>query len=318
MLVGSSRMRPAWCALALVAALAPLAAQVPYPKKPVEMTVLFGGSSATIAQVLADAMAKELGVPVAAVSRTGAGGAVGYSFVRSSAPNGYSIVWNSNSISTVFHGGNIDFDYRAFEPVARIGMEVPALAVRADSGWRTLKDFAGAAKTRRMRVGISGRGSFVHLVSAALFQKMGVDVIYVPYGQGTAPAELLGGRLDAALQWPNQFTGQVSAKQLHVLAVTSPARIPVLPAVPTAKEQGFDVDLVLWRGLAAPKGTPRDVIVRLEGAARRIVASPRFKELSAKLGFEPAFLPAADFGALVARDDAAIAALMTQLGLKKK
>ena len=302
---------------ALVVAL-PLTALAQYPQKAVEMTVLFGGSSATIAQLLADAMSKELGVPVAAVSRTGAGGAVGYAFVKASPPNGYTIVWNSNSISTVFHSGNIDFDYRAFDPVARIGMEVPALAVRADSGWTTLKAFAAAAKSRKMRVGISGRGSFVHLVSAALFQKMGVEAIYVPYGQGTAPAELLGRRVDAALQWPSQFTAQVDAKQLRVLAVTSAARVPVLPDVPTAKEQGYDVDLVMWRGLAVPRGTPKDVIVRLESAARRVVASPRFQELSAKLGFEPAFLPAGEFTAIVARDDAAIGALMTQLGLKRR
>ena len=128
-----------------------------YPQKAVEMAVLFGGSSATIAQVLADAMAKELGVPVAAVSRTGAGGAIGYSHVRSSPPNGYTIVWNSNSISTVFHSGNIDFDYRAFEPVARIGMEVPALAVRADSGWTTLEDFAAAANSPSVRQPESAR-----------------------------------------------------------------------------------------------------------------------------------------------------------------
>ncbi|MGH9257830.1 MAG: Bug family tripartite tricarboxylate transporter substrate binding protein [Vicinamibacterales bacterium] len=288
-----------------------------YPRQAVEMTVLFGGSSATIAQVLADALSKELGVPVAAVSRTGAGGAVGYSFVKSSPPNGYNVVWNSNSISTVFHSGNIDFDYRAFDPVARIGVEVPALAVRADSGWRTLNDFAAAARKKRMRVGISGRGSFVHLVSAALFSKLGVDVIYVPYGQGTAPAELLGGRVDAALQWPSQFTSQVEAKQLRVIAVTSAARIPVLPAVPTAKEQGYDVDLVMWRGLAVPKGTPKDVVARLEGAAGRVVVSPRFKELSARFGFEPAFLPASEFGALIARDDGSIAALMGQLGLRR-
>jgi tripartite-type tricarboxylate transporter receptor subunit TctC len=289
-----------------------------YPRRAVEMTVLFGGSSATIAQVLADAMAKELGVSVAAVSRTGAGGAVGYSYVRASAPNGYNIVWNSNSISTVFHSGAIDFDYRAFDPVARIGMEVPALAVRSNSGWRTLKEFATAAKQKRMRVGISGRGSFVNLVSAALFARMGIDVIYVPYGQGTAPAELLGGRVDAALQWPNQFTGQVSAKQLTVLAVTSGIRIPVLPGASTAKEQGYDVDLVMWRGIAVPKGTPKDTITKLEAAARRVVASPRFKDVSMKLGFEPAFLPASEFGSLIARDDAAIAALMTQLGLKRR
>lgn len=289
-----------------------------YPRQAVEMTVLFGGSSATIAQVLADAMSKELGAPVAAVSRTGAGGAVGYAFVKSSPPNGYTIVWNSNSISTVFHSGNLTFDYRAFDPVARIGMEVPALAVRSDSGWRTLNDFAAAARKKRMRVGISGRGSFVHLVSAALFNKLGVDVIYVPYGQGTAPAELLGGRVDAALQWPSQFKSQVDAKQLRVIAVTSTARVPVLPDVPTAKEQGVDVDMVMWRGLAVPKGTPKDVVARLQNAAQKVVASARFKEVSARLGFEPAFLPATEFGPLIARDDASIATLMTQLGLKRK
>jgi tripartite-type tricarboxylate transporter receptor subunit TctC len=306
--------------IALLVAFASLgtAVQAQYPRQAIDMTVLFGGSSATIAQVLADALSKELGVPVAAVSRTGAGGAVGYSFVKSRPPNGYSIIWNSNSISTVSHSGAIEFDYRSFDPVARIGMEVPALAVRTNSGWRTLKDFAAAAKQKRMRVGISGRGSFVHLVSAALFSKMGIDVIYVPYGQGTAPAELLGGRVDAALQWPNQFTGQVSAKQLSVLAVTGGARIPVLPGAPTAKEQGYDVDLVMWRGLAVPKGTPTDAVTRLEAAARRVVASPRFKEVSTKLGFEPAFLPASEFGALIARDDASIAALMAQLGLKRR
>lgn len=293
------------------------AVERPYPAQPIEMTVLFGGSSATIAQILADAMSTELGVPVAAVSRTGAGGAVGYSHVRSTPPDGYNLVWNSNSISTVFHGGNIDFDYRAFEPVARVGMEVPALAVRSDSGWATLQDFAAAARTKRMRVGISGRGSFVHLVSVALFDKLGIEVTYVPYGQGTAPAELLGGRVDAALQWPSQFKAQADAHELRVIAVTSPERIPVMPDVPTAKEQGYDIDLVMWRGLAAPKGTPKDVIAKLEGAVRDVVNSPRFKELSASLGFEPGFLPAADFGALVADDDVAIARLMKQLGLSE-
>ena len=281
------------------------------------MTVLFGGSSATIAQVLADAMSTELGVPVAAVSRTGAGGAVGYAYVKSRRPTGYDIVWNSNSISTVFHSGNIDFDYRTFEPVARVGMEVPALAVRADSSWRTLDQFAAAARTKRMRVGISGRGSFIHLVSAALFDKLGIDVVYVPYGQGTAPTELLGGRVDAALQWPSQFKAQVDARQLRVIAVTSRDRVPVLPDVPTAIEQGYDVDMVMWRGLAAPMGTPNDVIARLETAVRRVVASPRFRELSATLGFEPAFLPANEFGRVIATDDAAIGRLMAQLGLKR-
>jgi tripartite-type tricarboxylate transporter receptor subunit TctC len=322
MLTGPNRGGQRYCqvlvACVLYALASPgLASAQAYPRQAVEMTVLFGGSSATIAHVLADAMSRELGVPVAAVSRTGAGGAVGYAYVKSRRPTGYDIVWNSNSISTVFHSGNIDFDYRSFEPVARVGMEVPALAVRADSGWRTLEEFAAAARTRRMKVGISGRGSFVHLVSAALFDKLGINVIYVPYGRGTAPTELLGGRVDAALQWPSQFKAQVDAGQLRVIGVTSRDRVPVLPDVPTAIEQGYDVDMVMWRGLAAPKGTPSDVIARLETAARRVVSSPRFKELSVALGFEPAFLPAGDFGRLIATDDASIGRLMGLLGLKR-
>ncbi len=289
-----------------------------FPKQPVEMTVLFGGSSATIAQILADSMSKVLGVPVAAVSRTGASGAVGYSYVKSTPPNGYNIVWNSNSISTAYHNGNMDFDYKTFDAVAQVGMEVPALAVRTDSGWKNLKEFAAAAKNKKMKVGISGRGSFTHLASAALFDKMGVEVIYVPYGKGSAPVELLGGRVDAALQWPSQFKAQVDAGQLRVIAVTSAARLPVLPDVPTAKEQGVDVEAILWRGIATPKGTPKEAIAKLEDAIKKVVASPEFKDRCTKLGFAPAFLSAADFGKMIASDDAATAKLMGQLGLKKQ
>jgi tripartite-type tricarboxylate transporter receptor subunit TctC len=308
-------------ALAAVAALglAPsgMARAAEFPNQPVEMTVLFGGSSATIAQMLADSMAKELGVAVAAVSRTGASGAVGYSYVKATPPNGYNIVWNSNSISTAYHNGNMNFDYHAFDAVARVGMEVPVLAVRSETGWKTLKDFAAAAKKAKLKVGISGRGSFTHIASAALFDKMGIDVVYVPYGRGKAPVELLGSRIDAALQWPSQFKSHVEAGKLNVIAVTSATRIPVMPSVPTAKEQGYDVDLVMWRGVAAPKGTPKEAIGKLQDAIRKVVESAEFKDRSAKLGFSPAFLPADEFNQLIAKDDVAIANLMANLGLKK-
>lgn len=305
----------AMAGLGLAPSGAPRAAE--FPNQPIEMTVLFGGSSATIAQLLADAMAKELGVAVAPVSRTGASGAVGYSYVKSTPPNGYNIVWNSNSISTAYHRGNMDFNYTAFDGIARVGMEVPAMAVRTDSGWKNLKEFGAAAKKRKLKVGISGRGSFTHLSSAALFNKMGVDVVYVPYGKGKAPAELLGGRIDAALQWPSQFKSHVEAGKLRVIAVTSAERIPVMPDVPTAKEQGYDVDMVLWRGIAAPKGTPKEAIARLQQAIKNALDSKEFRAHCKRLGFEPAFLPAAEFDRFIAKDDVEIAKLMASLGLKK-
>jgi tripartite-type tricarboxylate transporter receptor subunit TctC len=169
-----------------------------------------------------------------------------------------------------------------------------------------------------MKVGISGRGAFTHLASAALFDKLGIEVLYVPYGKGSAPVELLAGRIDAALQWPSQFKAQADAGKLRVIAVTGPDRVPVMPDVPTAKEQGYDVDVVMWRGVAAPKGTPKEAIAKLESAIKKAVESPEFKAHSARLGFEPAFLPAGAFGTLIANDDTSIAKLMKDLGLKKK
>jgi tripartite-type tricarboxylate transporter receptor subunit TctC len=291
-----------------------------YPDRPVEMTVLFGGSAKTIAQILSDMMAKELGQPVPAISKTGGGGAVGYTYTKDQPADGYSMVWNSNSISTSHHKGNMDFNYTAFDAVARVSLEVPAMAVRADSGWNNLQDFITAAKASpgKMKIGISGKGSFTHLTSAALFDAAGIEVTFVPYGKGRAPAELLGGRIDAALQWPSQFKSHADAGTLKIVAVTSADRIPLLPDVATAKEQGVDVDIVMWRGLAVPAGTPADRIAKLDAAAKAVVESEEFIAHSKKIGFKPAYLSASDFGALIVADDARIAKQMQELGLTKK
>ena len=169
-----------------------------------------------------------------------------------------------------------------------------------------------------MKVGISGRGSFTHLASAALFDKLGIEVVYVPYGTGSAPVELLGGRIDAALQWPAQFKAQADAGQLKILAVTGAERVPLIPDVPTAKEQGYDVDVVMWRGIAVPKGTPKDVIEKLDKAIQTVVLSPDFKQRSGTLGMEPAYLPAAEFGKVMASDDVTIGKFMLEHGLSKQ
>ncbi len=308
-------------ALLIAAAGFPAAGRAEFPEKPVEMTVLFGGTASSIGQILADQMSKALSQPVVAVSRPGGGGAVGYSHVKSMPPDGYSIVWNSNSVSTAHYQGNMAFGYQEFTPIARISTEVPALAVRADSGWKSLKEVAEAVKTsgEKLKVGISGKGSFTHLTSVALFNALGIGnkVLYVPYDEGRAPAELLGGRIDAALQWPGQFVGHVQAGTLRVLCVTGDQRVALLPDVPTAKEQGADIDLTMWRGLAAPKGTPPEVIAKLEDAAKKAAESKEFKDASDKIGFTPAYLGKDKFADLIASDDKTISKLMDELGVKK-
>jgi tripartite-type tricarboxylate transporter receptor subunit TctC len=290
--------------------------------KAIEMTVMFGAGSAAdvTARTLAEGLSKELQTPVTAVNRPGGGGAAGYAHVAQQRPDGYSIIWNSNSISTSYHAGILPFDFHAFDSVARAAIEIPVLAVRADAPWRTLKELLDYAKANpgRVRVGNSGIGSHTHLVAAALFAAGDADEIEVPFGQGQAAVNLLAGRIDATVQLPAAIVAHVKSNDLRVLAALGSVRSPVLPDVPTADEVGCPVALDLWRGIAAPKGTPRPVIARLEDAVRRTVESEAFAQAGETFGFTPAFLPADQFGKLIAKDDTRLGNVMAELGLKKR
>lgn len=290
--------------------------------KAIEMTVMFGAGSAadTTARELARGMEKTLGVPVVIINRTGAGGAIGYSWVQQQKPDGHAIIWNSNSVSTTYHSGIMPFDYTAFAAVARVSVETPAIAVRADARWHGLKDLLeeAAANPGKFRVGNSGTGSHTHFAASALFRSNGATIINVPFTEGQAVVNLLGSRIEAAVQLPAALVPQVRSGDLRVLAVLGEDRDPVLPDVPTATEVGYPVALDMWRGIAVPAGTPAAVVEKLQDAVRDSVASPSFAEAGRTIGFVPAYLPAQDFGRLIAEDDARLARLMDGLGLKKK
>jgi len=294
----------------------------PFPRKgPIEITVLFpAGSSADVtARLLADGMARQLGTNVLVVNRPGAGGAIGYRYVAAQKPDGYSLVWNSNSISTTYHSGNLAFDYQSFEAVAQVLVESPVVAVRADSKWGTLADAIAAAKSNPKGITIanSGVGSHTHISSVALFKTAGVEAVDVPFGAAQVITSLLGGQVDAAVQLPAALTEHVKSGQMRLLATLTRERDPAFPDVPTAREQGFDVSLEAWRGIAAPRGTPMAVIAALEAAVRKTVESPAFVQGCERLGARPAFVPAEQFGKLIAKEDGDLAHLMAIIGLKK-
>jgi tripartite-type tricarboxylate transporter receptor subunit TctC len=295
-------------------------AQFPH-KGAIEITVLFpAGSSADVtARLLADGMSKQLGAKVLVVNRPGAGGAIGYKYVASQKPDGYSVVWNSNSVSTTYHSGMMPFDYHAFDAVARVLVESPVIAVRGDSKWKTLAQLVAEAKSRPkgITVGNSGIGSHTHISAVALFKAAGTEVVDVPFGAAQVVPTLLGGQVDAVLQLPAALSGYVKTGQVRLLASLTTARDPVLGDVPTAREQGFDVSLEAWRGIAVPKGTPKPAIAALEGAIRKTAESPDFAQASERLGVRPAFMAAEEFGSLIAREDVELARLMQLIGLKK-
>jgi len=306
----------------LLLALPAYAQEPAFPHRgPLEITVLFpAGSSADItARMLADGMSKALGQRVLVVNRPGAGGAIGYKHVASQKPDGYNLVWNSNSISTTFHSGQLQFDYRAFDAVARVLSESVVVAVRSDASWKSLKDVLDEAKAKpkAVSVGHSGVGSHTHISLAALFRAAGVEVNEVPFAAAQVVPSLLGGHVNAIVQFPGALAGPLKQNQVRLVATLTQSRDPAWPEVPTAREQGIDVALDAWRGIATPRGTAREVIGMLEKAIRTTVESSEFAQASEKLGVRPAFLPAAQFAELIAQEDATLARLMGQIGLKK-
>jgi tripartite-type tricarboxylate transporter receptor subunit TctC len=298
------------------------AQEPPFPQRgPLEITVLFpAGSSADItARLLADGMSRQLGQRVLVVPRPGAGGAIGYKHVAAQKPDGYSLVWNSNSISTTFHSGQLPFDYKAFDAVARVLSESVVLAVKGDSAFRSLPDLLSEAKAKpkAVSVGHSGIGSHTHISLAALFSAAGAQVNEVPFAAAQVVPSLLGGHVQAIVQFPGALAGPVKQGQARLLAALTQGRDPAWPDVPTAREQGVDIALDAWRGIAVPRGTPPDVVATLEKAIRATVDSQEFSQGSAKLGVRPAFMPAAEFSELIAKEDAVLSRLMQQIGLKK-
>ena len=293
-----------------------------FPKRTnLDMTVLFAaGSSADVtARMLAQGMTRELNSNVIVVNRPGAGGAIGYKYVSGRNPDGYAMVWNSNSVSTAYHSGQMNIDYKAFEPVARVLIETPLIAVRGNAKWKTFKELVADMKAQpgKITVGNSGIGSHTHITSVALFKVADAEVNDIPYAAGQVVPALLGGHVDVLVLLPGAIAGQLKSGTVRILTVVSAQRDTLLPDVATAQELGHAVALDAWRGIAVPKGTPRAVINTLQNAIRLTVQNAEFAANSEKLYVKPAYLPAAEFGALIAKEDVELAKLMQVIGLKK-
>src|SRR5258708_28638921 len=193
-----------------------------------EITVLFppGSSADVTARLLADGMCRRLGARVIVVNRPGGGGAIGYRYVAGQNPDGHSLVWNSNSISTTHHMGLLQLDYEAFAPVAQVLVESPVVAVRGDAKWKTLGELMaeGKARPEGITVGNSGVGSHTHITSVALFRAAGARVVDVPFGAAEVITSLLGGQVDAVVQLPAALAEHLKGGQVRLFATIAATR----------------------------------------------------------------------------------------------
>jgi tripartite-type tricarboxylate transporter receptor subunit TctC len=290
-----------------------------YPTRPIELIVPFapGNAPDVVARGLAEGLGKQLGQQVIVVNKPGAGGAIGYKYLDSKKPDGYTMALSSNSVSTGFHSGMMSLTHKDFAHVARVCAEYPVLAVRANASYANLKDLVAYARKNpgKLRVGSTSIGSHMHLTAAAFFGEQGVDVTLVPFPTGGHVTSLIGGEIDAIVTLTASVSQHAKGGPIKVLGVFASARDPVLPDVATANEQGFNFQSDLWRGIAMPKGTPPAVVARMEEALGKVVNSPEFRLLGEKAGFQPTFLPSEAFSKSVATEDAIIAKVMTKAGL---
>jgi tripartite-type tricarboxylate transporter receptor subunit TctC len=288
----------------------------PYPgSRAIELTVMSGSVSADeIAQLLAEGLSARLGTAVPVVDHREGGDALGAATAPLPAPNGYAIFLSSSAISTSDRAGGLPAGFAAFAPVARISVENPAIAVRADAPWRSLTELIDYAKANpgRLRIGNSGTGSLSHYAAATLITAAGARATDLPLTPAEAMVKLLGGHIEAVVQFPAALMPQVRSGELRVLAVLGSAHDPAYPEVPTAVEAGLPqtVNLEKWRGVMVPKGTPAGVVERLQDALRQVVESEAFAEAGRSAGFVPAFLAAGPFGERIAADDRRLAEAM--------
>lgn len=307
--------------LAVATGLAHAQAQA-FPTKPLELRVPYVAGTApdAVARTLAEVMGRDLGQPVLVVNQPGAGGAIGYKYVHSQKPDGYTMVLTSNSLSTAHHAGMLPFDYRGLDTVARVSVELPVLAVKADSPFANLKDVVAYAKANpgAFKVGNPGVGSHMHLMAVGFFMGQNVEVNQVPFATTGHIGTLLGGHIDAVVALPGTVSANVKSGGLRVLGVLAKSREPLFPDVPSATEQGLPFEGDLWRGIAVPKGTPPAVIARLEQAVRAAVQSPAFQQRGQLMGFVPSFATGPQLVQYMATEDALIAQLMDKTGLKAK
>jgi tripartite-type tricarboxylate transporter receptor subunit TctC len=286
---------------------------------PIEFVIPFGaGGGADIeGRLLAEEMSKVLGVPVVPVNKPGAGGAVTYTYVKNAKPDGRTIAWNSTSILTVTNIGNVDFEHSALDHIGQVEYQPMPFAVRADAPWKTVKDFQADCKKHpgKYKIANSTTGSATHLGAIAIANALGCDVIHLPAGVKRRNATVLSGESDAMVA---PLTGAIKlakAGKIRLLAIPSPQRNPLIPDVPTMKELGYNVDLLLFRGLSVPKGTPKPIKVKLADAMTKAAHSKAFMDFAAQNGFTVETLSVDDFEKVLQAEDAKVKDIMKTAGL---
>lgn len=274
-------------------------AQAPFPAKPVTVVVPFsaGGPTDVVARLIGVPMGKALGQTVIIDNALGAGGTIAAAKVARAAPDGYTIFLHHMGMSTApALYRKLSFDpLKDFEYIGQV-VDVPmTLLGRKDLPANNFKELQAYVKANGNKVTLAnaGLGAVSHLCGLLFMSQMGVELTTVPY-KGTGPAmnDLLGGQVDLLCDQTTQTVPFIKDGRIKVYGVTTHNRLGSLPNVPTLDEQGLKgFEVKVWHGMYAPKGTPKEVIDKLNAALKTAMADPHVKQRLAELSSD---IPSAD------------------------
>jgi len=309
---------------ALAASFAPAQAQN-YPTRPITLVIPFapGGSTTIVGRGIAEKMSELLGEKIVIDNRPGAGGTVGTRAVAKGEPDGYTLLLGYTGTLAIGPSlyKNVGYDPRKdFAPVGMIGNAPNSLVVNPDFPAKTLAELIAYAKASpgKLNFGSAGAGTASHITGEYFARAAGITLVHIPYkGTGPALTDLLGGHIPMAFAPIPASHSNVAAGKLRALAVTSPGRSGLLPDVPTIAESGFPgFDASLYYGLAAPAGTPRPVIDKLNKALREALASDEVKRQLGNDGTDITPGSPEDYAALIDRDEKKWAQLVKASGVE--
>ncbi len=282
-----------------------------YPSRPITLVNGFppGAATDTVSRQIAAVLTKRLGQSVVVENRTGASGTIGAASVARATPDGYTLLFGvlSNLIIGPASIKDIPFDpVQSFAPIIEVARGPYVLVVVPSVPAKTLSEFIDYAKKNpgKLNFGSVGPGSAHHFAGEMLKRAAGIEMVHVPYkGGGPAYAGLLGGEIQALLDTMPGPQPYVQAGTLRALGVAGPKRLPTLPTVPTFAEQGLDgVDVQFMFGVVAPRGTPADIVTKLNSEITQVLADPEVRATLAKQSIEPSPGTPEAFGALIAME----------------
>jgi len=298
----------AWAACLLALNGASAHAQADFPARPIKMYVPFppGGGIDVTARIAADKLSEILGQQIAIINQGGGGGAIATDAVVRAEPDGYTLLYHS--VTGITHAAvtaDLTYDWlRDLAPVSLVTRFAPVMVVSPGLPVKDMKDFIALLKANpgKYSYGSSGTGTAVHLATELFKQKAGVDIVHVPY-RGTIAVlpDLMSGRVAMMIDGVPAEAKNIQNGTVKALAVTTAARSPALPDVPTMKEVGLDFEVPFWTAIYAPVRTPKPVIDKLAAAIRQAVHNAEVTNKLATIGTEgvgstPAELDAATRG----------------------